>query len=402
MLLLIAKHELDINETTQGGDFLSPIPLPDIPSANYGSKISPSIVLIIVILAAIFFVSGLLHLLVRILFRSTARGPEESQNVTALQGQLQELFQLHDAGVDQSFIDMLPIFLYKTIIGLNDPFDCAVCLSEFEPEDKLRLLPKCSHAFHIECIDTWLLSHSTCPLCRRSLFHEFSPACCFSPVVLVVESGSETSREILGEELGLNSHVGFSGEECLGSPKSDLSIKPGQLVPKGKSSLALMGFADEELVPVKLGKFRNADVEGGEGCSNGSGNREQSQRRCFSMGSYEYMLDDSCMLQVAITPVKEKPNSHESGRRVAASDCDCHSKREGFKIVDGSNVTIGSGKKSTTATCLQKESFSFSKIWLRERVGKEEVDGESRRRAFSFRFPLPGVLSEEKKAREEF
>ncbi|KAK1280424.1 RING-H2 finger protein ATL13 [Acorus gramineus] len=64
------------------------------------------------------------------LLRPTNRDPEEIDNVTALQGQLQQLFHLHDAGVDQSFIDTLLDFLYKAIIGLKDPFDCAVCLCE--------------------------------------------------------------------------------------------------------------------------------------------------------------------------------------------------------------------------------------------------------------------------------
>ncbi|MGJ2918479.1 RING finger domain-containing protein, partial [Salmonella enterica subsp. enterica serovar Paratyphi A] len=38
-----------------------------------------------------------------------------------------------------------------------------MCLSEFEEKDKLRVLPKCNHGFHLECIDMWFHSHSTCP-----------------------------------------------------------------------------------------------------------------------------------------------------------------------------------------------------------------------------------------------
>ncbi|KAF1001522.1 hypothetical protein AG4045_000284, partial [Apium graveolens] len=47
--------------------------------------------------------------------------------------------------------------------------DCSVCLTEFQDDETLRLLPKCNHAFHIPCIDTWLRSHTTCPLCRAGI-----------------------------------------------------------------------------------------------------------------------------------------------------------------------------------------------------------------------------------------
>ncbi|EFJ26815.1 hypothetical protein SELMODRAFT_39284, partial [Selaginella moellendorffii] len=44
---------------------------------------------------------------------------------------------------------------------------CAICLGELD--DRVRVLPKCSHAFHAECVDMWLFSHKTCPTCRSDL-----------------------------------------------------------------------------------------------------------------------------------------------------------------------------------------------------------------------------------------
>jgi len=43
---------------------------------------------------------------------------------------------------------------------------CAVCLGEFEEGEELRTLPECMHSFHVACIDPWLSSRSSCPVCR--------------------------------------------------------------------------------------------------------------------------------------------------------------------------------------------------------------------------------------------
>ncbi|KAK9156150.1 hypothetical protein Sjap_003630 [Stephania japonica] len=46
---------------------------------------------------------------------------------------------------------------------------CAICLVEYIEGDNIRVLPTCSHRFHVVCIDTWLEAHSSCPTCRRWL-----------------------------------------------------------------------------------------------------------------------------------------------------------------------------------------------------------------------------------------
>jgi len=43
---------------------------------------------------------------------------------------------------------------------------CSVCLEEVRGGEMVRSLPGCRHVFHVGCIDPWLQSHVTCPLCR--------------------------------------------------------------------------------------------------------------------------------------------------------------------------------------------------------------------------------------------
>jgi len=44
---------------------------------------------------------------------------------------------------------------------------CSICLDEFRPGEILRLLPRCDHAFHTECILPWLTERQgCCPMCK--------------------------------------------------------------------------------------------------------------------------------------------------------------------------------------------------------------------------------------------
>lgn len=72
---------------------------------------------------------------------------------------------LQNVGLEARVIESLPVFEYKAQ-SFKDTLDCAVCLSEFEESEKGRLLPNCKHRFHVDCIDMWFHSHSTCPICR--------------------------------------------------------------------------------------------------------------------------------------------------------------------------------------------------------------------------------------------
>uniref|UniRef100_A0A0D9VM10 RING-type E3 ubiquitin transferase n=1 Tax=Leersia perrieri TaxID=77586 RepID=A0A0D9VM10_9ORYZ len=382
------------------------------------NKISPSIVFIVAILAIVFFVCGLLHLLIRHLLRlhrrrrAARRGDADS--VTAFQGQLQQLFHLHDAGVDQAFIDALPVFLYRNVVGLvggggegkEESFDCAVCLCEFAGDDQLRLLPKCSHAFHLECIDTWLLSHSTCPLCRRSLLAELSPTC--SPVVMVLES--ESSRD-----MDVAAAAAAAGEAS--SPIDD----------GGEEGDA--AEQEEEVVEVKLGKFMCVDavaVAGdgdgdGEGAgasssSNGNGDANvkagvSSQRRCHSMGSYEYVMDAHASLRVAIKPPparKKLPPAaaiSKSQRRGAMSEREFRAsslRLPSFAAMPPPPAAAAAQKQrqdsggggGSGAKLGVKDSFSVSKIWMVPKTAafssssSPATAAAAERRAVSFRWPV--------------
>lgn len=96
-------------------------------------------------------------------------------------------------GLDSSVLKSLPLFIYSSETDENMP-ECAVCLSEFEEGEKGRILPKCKHSFHTECIDMWFHSNSTCPLCRSPVEPvESEMAIIIEQPASIPEPGSSTS-----------------------------------------------------------------------------------------------------------------------------------------------------------------------------------------------------------------
>nr|XP_043616048.1 RING-H2 finger protein ATL66-like [Erigeron canadensis] len=72
-------------------------------------------------------------------------------------------------GLDAATINNLPIIVYQQGANETSSSECSICLGVFEDGDKLKELPSCSHCYHCECVDKWLITHSSCPICRTSV-----------------------------------------------------------------------------------------------------------------------------------------------------------------------------------------------------------------------------------------
>ncbi|KAE8655365.1 hypothetical protein F3Y22_tig00117032pilonHSYRG00214 [Hibiscus syriacus] len=103
-------------------------------------------------------------------------------------------------GLDPTILASLPVLIYSQE-EFKEGLECAVCLCEVVEGEKARLLPKCNHGFHVECVDMWFKSHSTCPLCRNS--------------VVAVE-GENPSSAMSGDEVNIG-HIQSPHDDGLAS-----------------------------------------------------------------------------------------------------------------------------------------------------------------------------------------
>ncbi|KAF3573924.1 hypothetical protein Bca4012_093188 [Brassica carinata] len=107
-------------------------------------------------------------------------------------------------GLDPSVVKSLPTFTFSAATA-SDAIECAVCLSEFEESEPGRVLPNCKHAFHVECIDMWFLSHSSCPLCRS--------------LVEPIDGGVKTAAEEVA--ISISDPVSGDTNDVIGAGTSD-------------------------------------------------------------------------------------------------------------------------------------------------------------------------------------
>ncbi|KAF0923824.1 hypothetical protein E2562_007687 [Oryza meyeriana var. granulata] len=87
-------------------------------------------------------------------------------------------------GLDAEAIGGLPVTLYLPRDSSTHPAgkgcrgggeedeqaaQCSICISALVAGEKVKALPPCGHCFHPDCVDAWLRSQPSCPLCRSLL-----------------------------------------------------------------------------------------------------------------------------------------------------------------------------------------------------------------------------------------
>ncbi|KAL6620422.1 hypothetical protein ACP70R_035561 [Stipagrostis hirtigluma subsp. patula] len=79
-------------------------------------------------------------------------------------------------GIKRRALRSIPVEVYGA--GAGDEAEeevCAICLGEFADGEKVRVLPRCRHGFHVRCVDAWLVSRGSCPTCRRPVIDGKTP-----------------------------------------------------------------------------------------------------------------------------------------------------------------------------------------------------------------------------------
>nr|XP_009772859.1 PREDICTED: RING-H2 finger protein ATL72-like isoform X1 [Nicotiana sylvestris] len=127
-----------------------------------GNSILNSYLLIVLAALLLALLCALdLRAIIRSVLRYNTRFPLESTEAATS--------HLASNGLDKGELKKIAVMVYEPGMRTFSATDCPICLGEFEQGEKLRMLPRCNHGFHVKCIDEWFSSHSSCPTCRQPL-----------------------------------------------------------------------------------------------------------------------------------------------------------------------------------------------------------------------------------------
>ncbi|GLH01139.1 E3 ubiquitin-protein ligase RNF181 homolog [Gryllus bimaculatus] len=99
----------------------------------------------------------------------------ETENYEALLSLAERLGEAKPRGLAKVDIEQLPSYKYNVDSHQSEQTSCVVCMCDFESRQLLRVLP-CAHEFHAKCVDKWLKTNRTCPICRGDSSDYFNRA----------------------------------------------------------------------------------------------------------------------------------------------------------------------------------------------------------------------------------
>ncbi|KAK8477133.1 hypothetical protein V6N13_120583 [Hibiscus sabdariffa] len=194
-----------------------PPPPPPPPFSVENHDISPYVFIFVSVLACLILLVCYYVVLVKSCFgwwcwrnnrQSRARNDASDEELIDENPVDHPIWFITTVGLQQSIINSITVCKYRKGEGLIEGTECSVCLNEFQEDETVRLLPKCNHAFHISCIDTWLRAHTNCPLCRAHIVFD---ALCTTPTS--VDQNSANVEVIVDNQIENSEDVGIQPQE---------------------------------------------------------------------------------------------------------------------------------------------------------------------------------------------
>lgn len=298
------------------------------------ARVTPAVLFITVVLAVVLLASGLLHVLRRLFLKSHAPTPAPrrwSASCSSSSASTRTAPAAR-AGLDQAAIDALPAFTYAELLaGAAAPnggggTEEAVRLRRLPLRVRRRRPPPPPPALR--------------PRLPRRLHRHLAPLQLHLPAL--PRRASARALAALAAAAADTPAAAQHRQPDVEDQKLDHHHPPP---PSDEPATSFV-------LSVRLGRFKNTQRSDGDADASGGGSRCIDARRCYSMGSYQYVLaDDNLLISVHWRP----GDGISAATAAAAAGANVATARTGIKQGGGG----GGGKKVFG----RGDSFSMSKIW---------------------------------------
>eukprot|EP00979_Chaetoceros_neogracilis_P014622 scaffold4802_cov267-Chaetoceros_neogracile.AAC.7 len=80
-----------------------------------------------------------------------------------------EFFNRRVPEYERIFFDQILVTRKCKASTRTEESECAICLGAFEQADRVSKSTSCLHEFHTACYKQWLVTHPSCPYCRKDV-----------------------------------------------------------------------------------------------------------------------------------------------------------------------------------------------------------------------------------------